>query len=164
MKLIFFRHGTASDKKSTYDDLQDFKRELVKEGIKETKLVEKKFRNLFRGVDVFYSSSYLRAIFTAELLHQKNIHSDFQILPSLDSAVSPKEFIQEINLLSPKKNYCFVGHEPHLSEAVSLLLKAADPIFNLDKSGFVVLEGDHFNNLKLLSMISPKLLNKKFLR
>jgi phosphohistidine phosphatase SixA len=161
MRLIFFRHGIAQDKLKNETELSDYKRELTKDGQKQTKKIEKHLHQIFKGVDVFLSSPYLRAVATAEILHAKNKGADFQIYNSLDSEVTPEELIRDIKSLSEKKTYCFIGHEPQLSHAVSQILGQKDSSLKLDKSGVIVLEGDSFSELQLVALISPQILIKK---
>jgi len=81
--------------------------------------------------DAIFSSPYLRARQTAEMVAQaykfksKKIHLTNNLLPP----ASIEKLLQEVHARFPKSiNVLCVGHEPHLSEMVSLLLESGKPL------------------------------------
>lgn len=156
MKLIFLRHGIAEDKKRSDSDMDDSLRELKKSGRAETKSIVKLFKELFHDVDVIYTSPMSRAVQTAEIIVRYFPKKNLEILETLDASISVDAFLNDIKRLDYKKTYCFVGHEPHLSTSIARLLNAKEEALLLEKSGFAVLEGDSFSDLKLSMLISPQ--------
>jgi phosphohistidine phosphatase SixA len=126
----------------------------VKEGKKEVKRVIKKNRVLFEDIDMIFSSPFLRALETAEILYKKYPSDSFELNSMLESGVSPETFVNSIDIKKDPK-ICFVGHEPHLSESVKLLLKSPELQLDLEKGGAVLLEGTTKDNLKLTQLIRP---------
>lgn len=157
MKLIFFRHGMAADKKSGQSDLDDARRELTREGVKETKVMVKTLKPLFKDLDVIFSSPMVRAVETAQIISKYFPKKKFEFLPSLDSSVASEAFVAEVAKLKADGSYCFVGHEPHLTTSICKLLKEQSSTIELDKSGIVVLEGRSLNDLKVILVLSPAL-------
>lgn len=153
MKLIFFRHGIAENKKLSDTDRDDFLRNLTKEGKSETEMVVKKCKRLLKDVDVIYSSPLSRAVETAEIIFKKHKKAKFEILSSLDSFATADDFLNDLENMETEKTYCFVGHEPNLTKYIAAVLNSAASNIALEKSGIVILEGDQ---LKITTVISPK--------
>lgn len=160
MKLIFFRHGIAVDKKkSGQTDLDDARRKLTREGVKETKTVVKTLKFLFKDLDIIFSSPMVRAVETAQIISKYFPKKKFELLPSLDSSVASEAFVSDVLTLKTEGSYCFVGHEPHLTTSISKILQEQSSTIELDKSGIVVLEGRSIHDLKVTLIISPLLLD-----
>lgn len=158
MKLIFLRHGIAEDKKKSDTDMDDSIRKLKKDGRSETKMMVKTFKDMFKEVDVVYTSPMARAAQTAEVILKYFPKKKFEIMETLDSSLAVEEFLREVKSLSYKQTYCFVGHEPHLSTAIARLMGAKDASIQLEKSGIAVLEGDSLSDLRLSMLVSPQTL------
>jgi phosphohistidine phosphatase len=158
VKFIFVRHGIAVDKKNGQSDLDDAVRELTREGIKETKIVVKTLKPLFKDIDVIYSSPMVRAVETAQIISKYFPKKKFELMPSLDPSIASEAFLADLSLINIEGSYCFVGHEPHLTTTISKLLKEQTSTIELDKSGIIVLEGKNLNHLKISLIISPALL------
>lgn len=156
MKLIFLRHGIAEDKKNSDSDMDDSLRELKKGGRSETKLMVKVFKDLFKEVDVVYTSPMARAAQTAEVILKYFPKKQFEIMETLDSSLAVEEFLKAIKSLKYNSTYCFVGHEPHLSTAISRLLGARENSVQLEKSGIAVLQGDSFSDLRISMLVAPQ--------
>jgi phosphohistidine phosphatase SixA len=154
MRLIFLRHGIAEDKGPEDTDLDDFKRVLLREGVKETKSIIKGLKKEFKNTAIVFSSPFLRAMETAELLHKKIPHAKLEMLMTLDPAHKVDEFLESISSLADG-TYCFVGHEPHLSKCLSSLIGREAKI-KLEKSGVAILEGKNLGDLALSLLVSPK--------
>ena len=158
MKLIFLRHGIAEDKKKSDTDIDDSRRELKKDGRSETKMIVKTFKDLFKEVDVVYTGPMARAAQTAEVILKYFPKKKFEIMDTLDSSLAVEDFLHEVKSLSYKHTYCFVGHEPHLSTAISRIVGAKDAAIQLEKSGVAVLEGESLSDLRLTMLVSPEIL------
>lgn len=156
MKLIFLRHGIAEDKKNSDTDMDDSLRELKKDGRSETKTMVKTFKDLFKEVDIVYTSPMTRAAQTAEVILKYFPKKQFEIMPTLDSSSAVEDFINEARKLDFKATYCFVGHEPHMSTSIARILGSKDDSIQLEKSGVAVLEGESFSTLKLSMLVAPQ--------
>lgn len=157
MKLIFFRHGIAADKKSNQSMLEDFRRELIHEGSAETLKMLNTYKEILKHVDTIFSSPLLRAVQTAEIISEYFPQIEFELLPSLDTLIDSETLIQIIKKFKPSGSYIFVGHEPQLSETISKILGLNINIIELKKSGFAILKGHSFSDLKLTFLASPDL-------
>ena len=94
--------------------------------------------------DAIFSSPYLRARQTAEIVSQvykiknKKIHITNNLLPP----ASIEELLREIFAMGggPIKTVLFIGHEPHLTEMISCLLKCSKPlVIDFKKGGLCCL-------------------------
>lgn len=157
MNLIFFRHAIASDKKNSHNFMDDFRREITKEGRKETKLMVKTWKPLFKNLNAIFTSPLVRAVQTAEIISKYHPESKLELLESLDSTAAIESFLESIRHLKGSETYCFVGHEPHLTLCVSALLKETQPNIDLKKSGIILLTGESMDRLKLAQVLSPEL-------
>jgi phosphohistidine phosphatase SixA len=126
MKLIFIRHAIAEGN-HLEDEQADFIRKLTKEGKKEFKQQVKTFKLECEHIDVIYSSALLRSVKTASILYKKFKSAEFELLPELDLLSVPQELVEFIQCLDTNKTYAFVGHEPHLSSAMSQLFEMEIP-------------------------------------
>lgn len=126
----------------------------MKEGRKELKRLLKKNRETFKDIDKIFSSPFLRALETAEILYAKYPSDQFELQSLLETNVRPVDFVNAITMKNDPK-VCFVGHEPHLTESVKILLKSPALSIELEKAGAIVLEGESLNNLKLTQILRP---------
>ncbi len=100
-------------------------------------------KSLGLNFDAVLSSPYLRAWQTAEIVAQvykfknKKIHLTDNLLPP----ASIEELLKEVRARFPRSgNVLLVGHEPHLSEMVSRLLKSDKPlVIDFKKGGLCCL-------------------------
>lgn len=156
MRLIFLRHATAVPKSPDQNELDDFRRNLTRGGFRELKHLFRKNKDLFKGIDVIYTSPLVRAMATAETLYRKWPSQNFEILSSLDSSDDPFNFLNELEHYSRGyKVVCFVGHEPHLTSCAKIILGCRDLNIDLAKGGALVLEGERLSDLTLTGLISP---------
>ena len=101
--------------------------------------------------DTIVSSPYLRARQTAEIVAKiykiktNEIHLTNTMLPP----ASIKKLLGEVTALFPgSQNILFVGHEPHLTELVSSLLKSKNALpINFKKGGLCSLTRTHGNTV-----------------
>lgn len=150
-ELYFLRHGPAGQHGDPrYKD--DSLRPLTSQGRQKMRYAALGMKNMGLTFDVILSSPYARARQTAEItaqafkLKKTTIHYTENLLPP----ASIEELLKEIFLigdsalliktknraLSPIKNVLLVGHEPHLTEMISSLLKSDRPLMiDLKKGG-----------------------------
>jgi phosphohistidine phosphatase len=145
MELYFLRHAIAGQHGDPrYKD--DSLRPLTDEGKQKMRRAALGIKALDLGIDVILSSPYLRARQTAEIVadtckpHEKKIHLTKNLLPP----ASIQDLLGEIHDRFPGSgNIMAVGHEPHLSELVSDLLKSGRPLaIDFKKGGLCSLSVD----------------------
>lgn len=161
MKLIFLRHGIAEAKTENQSDMDDFCRKLTHEGIVQTKDMAQHLRYLFKDLNIIFTSPLVRAVQTAQVLYRDYSHADFEFLPELDKLSDPQNFLNVVRNFDSRRKYCFVGHEPHLTGVIELILSGQNEArVTLTKSGVAVLEGKSFADLKLTALFSPRAVMK----
>ena len=142
MNLYMLRHGVAVDRdpKSFPNDAL---RPLTLKGEDRVRLVAEAMRALELDFDVILSSPFLRARQTAELvaveLASRRI---LQINEALVPTGDPRVLLRHITRMKPApENVLLVGHEPYLSELVSVLISGSpDAAIDLKKNGLARLE------------------------
>jgi phosphohistidine phosphatase len=145
MELYFLRHAIAAERNDLkYKD--DSLRPLTAQGRKKMYRAARGMQSLGLKYDAILSSPYLRAKQTAEIvvhtykLKDKRLHFTDNLLPP----TSIEKLIKEVQALFPNsKNVLLVGHEPHLTEMISSLLKSNKPLdIDLKKGGLCHLSID----------------------
>ena len=161
MKLIFLRHGIAEDKEKHPSLMGDFRRRLTEEGVKEVKEMVHSCHFIFRKIDTIFTSPLSRAIQTANVVYSENHKSHYEILTTLDPLSGPEAFVQSLRDLDKNSTYCFVGHEPLLSQSINLLMHCkAETRIELEKGGVAVLSGATLEELHLTTLLSPRMVLK----
>ena len=136
MELYFLRHAIAVERgHPPYKD--DAKRPLTAQGAQKMYRVARGMRTLGLSFDAILCSPYARARETAQIvtrafaLKKTEIHFTRNLAPDAPLA----KLCQEIRAHFPKcKNILLVGHQPHLTQLMSYLLKSKNPIpINLKK-------------------------------
>lgn len=134
MELYFIRHAIAVNRTDP-NVTSDEERWLTDSGIKKMKQAAKGLTRLVPIFDLVYTSPYLRARQTAEIVA---------------NAFSPHPKIEETPLLAPGAQFsaietltrrvpldarlAFVGHEPDISELISVLISGTpEPAFEMKK-------------------------------
>jgi phosphohistidine phosphatase len=130
MELYFLRHAIAAERggpKYTDDGL----RPLTAQGREKMHHASLGMLALGLKFDTFLTSPFLRARQTAEIvaraykMKNKKIHITNNLLPP----ASIEELLREIQNHFPKsKNILLIGHEPHLTQMISCLLKCSNPL------------------------------------
>ena len=138
MRLIFIRHGEAGEKLEDSD--LDFYRELTRKGQKKIQKTFKQFTKERIEVDVIFTSPLSRALQTAELFWKFNKKADLELTNDLIPESEPQDLARCIAFLPRGGTYVFVGHEPHLSEAVASLLAIPPNQISLKKGEILILE------------------------
>jgi len=135
MRLYLVRHGIATNRADPHCP-SDPKRPLTPEGIKKTRAAMLGLRALGVQPDEMLTSSYLRAVQTAEIAAEvlgfpatKIRRSD-----SLVPGTGPSQLVRELERLSPEQVVCF-GHAPHLDLVIAHFLGQRTPVTALRKGG-----------------------------
>lgn len=128
------RHGIAEE---VSDTGRDRDRVLTDEGIKKTLEGGKALRKLGIGFDVIFSSPYARAWQTAEgVAEELGCKQLLQGLDALGAESSAAAALDQIKVEVRKfASVLIVGHEPILSELISLLLSGASGLSIAMKKG-----------------------------
>jgi len=123
MDLFILRHGLAADRGS-FDAKSDAERQLTEEGRRRTKSAAEAMKALEIEFDRVFSSPFLRATQTAEIVARGlNSRLKVEACPPLASPGDSRALIALIGKLKPQPaSLLLVGHEPHLSELISLLI------------------------------------------
>jgi phosphohistidine phosphatase len=135
MELFVLRHAIAEDRDlEKYPD--DSERPLTSRGAKRMRRIAEGMTSLGLEFDAILSSSYTRAKHTAEILAEVfGADSKLKFIKPLETGDN-KKLIDEINALRNAEGILLVGHEPHLSQFISLLLVGDSHLrLNLKKGG-----------------------------
>jgi len=143
MNLYIIRHAIAADAEtSEYES--DSERPLTDKGRKKMRQIAKGLRNLGVEFDLILSSPFVRARETAEILAdvfkmKKKIDFSDNLIPM----GNPELLITEMNEKYPVESIAVVGHEPHLSSLVSMLVAENGKLdVTLKKGGVCYLSAD----------------------
>ena len=142
MNLFLLRHGVAV-KRGDLDFANDELRPLTAGGRRQLRQTGAALRKLGPKFDLILSSPLVRARQTAEIAAADlRLKKRLSFADELKPGAPAKRLIQKINRLKPAvKNLLLVGHEPDLSELISLLVTGG-PGLQLDfkKGGLAKLE------------------------
>ncbi len=136
MDLYFLRHAKAYERSPKFRP--DSIRPLTSEGEDQIRQVARGIKELGIEFELILSSTYVRAAKTAEIFHRVVKQGKLQLTDSLISEAESAAVIEEINEKYSKcKSIVLVGHEPHMSTLMSILL-CGRPDMRIDfkKSGF----------------------------
>jgi phosphohistidine phosphatase len=123
MELYILRHGLAADKNDPrYPNDED--RPLTQDGHKKTLRIARRMKELGFRFDLILSSPLARARQTAEITASVlGSRSKLKFSPHLAPDGTKKGLIQELSRKKPTpKRVLLVGHEPYLTELISVLL------------------------------------------
>jgi phosphohistidine phosphatase len=161
MELYILRHGIAVDR-GTPGYKKDGDRPLTPEGEEKMREIAEAILGMDLKFDLILSSPYVRAEQTAHIvageLDEEVNFSDF-----LKPGGNSLELIAEINDEKPQR-ILLVGHEPDLSQFVSVLVTGgSDALIDLKKGGLCKLTTDKlvFGRCATLNwLLTPKQLRK----
>jgi phosphohistidine phosphatase len=117
MIIYVLRHGHAVDAAR----FEDSERPLSEFGRRQAAAVGLYLAGLQVGIDQIYCSPMLRAQQTVEAIRQEFDQVPVQITELLLSSGNPHDVVRELQQY-PAASVLLVGHEPHLSRTISLLL------------------------------------------
>jgi phosphohistidine phosphatase len=157
MIVYFLRHASAGQHRS--DPVKDEKRPLDKEGIEQCGLIGRALASMDAHVDAVISSPLKRATQTASLVGNEIA---FEGKLALDKALRPGETFEQFRELLRKHSKAdaimVVGHNPNLSEFLSLLVskRGSDVVVDLKKGAVARVEADN-KSATLLWCLTPRL-------
>jgi phosphohistidine phosphatase len=123
MLLYFLRHGDAIQKAS----LDDSERPLSELGRKQATVVGEFLRTMEVTIDVVVSSRLVRAVETAEIVRKGLDVRKSEATEYLVPGTRKKPLLDLLNSMKVS-SIILVGHEPHLSQTISLLLSEEESL------------------------------------
>jgi phosphohistidine phosphatase len=142
MNLFLLRHGLAVERGMAVFE-NDASRPLTSKGKRQLGKVAKAMRAIKLEFDLVWSSPLVRACQTAEIVAKElNIKRRLVLVAELSPRGSADRLIQKLRGLKKlPENVLLVGHEPDLSELISLLVTGETSAgFALKKAGLAKLE------------------------
>jgi phosphohistidine phosphatase len=140
MRVVLFRHGPAghADSERWPDDSL---RPLTSRGIERTRFAARGIAHLEPSLSVVFSSPFLRALATAQLLADTLGEPQFETLEALGAGGPSRPVLAALEKLQPDLVVALVGHEPDLGILAARLIGASSPLA-LKKSGACCIEFD----------------------
>lgn len=117
MLLYFLRHGDASSS----PQINDSDRPLTEVGIHQATLVGTFLQQIEMKVDIILSSPLARAQQTASIIQEKIKTEQFKVCDYLLNGSDQHQLFEHLDSFKVS-SILLVGHEPHLSETISLLI------------------------------------------
>ena len=161
MEIYILRHGIAVER-GTPGYKRDGDRPLTQEGVEKMRKIAKAMREMGLQFDVIFSSPYVRAKATADIVAE-TLGENVTLTDSLLPEANPPELIDEINDEKPQR-VLLVGHEPDLSALISTLIcgkRSAD--IELKKGGIAKLTAETLTYGKCATLnwlLTPKQLRQ----
>ena len=147
MEIYILRHGIAVER-GTPGYKKDNERPLTKEGEEKMHQIADAMLAMGLKFDLILSSPYVRARQTAEIIAEAlRTRTKIEFSETLTPSGNARKLIERLNHINPDyQNVLLVGHEPHLSEFISLLVSGKASFGVIMKKG----------GLCKLSAASPK--------
>ena len=123
MTIYILRHGIAVER-GTAGYKRDADRPLTPKGERRLWQITEAMERMELSFDLILSSPYLRARQTAEIVAEAfKPEKRLELCDELAADAEPKDAIRFLRALDPApENVLLVGHEPYLSQLVSLLV------------------------------------------
>jgi len=136
MNLFILRHGLAVEP-GTAGYAKDSERPLTSKGERKLWKIAEAIESLEISPDWILSSPYVRARQTAEIIAEAlGLRKKIELSETLAPAGSVKKLIELLNHREPPPdNVLLVGHEPYLSELISLLVSGDTGLSVVMKKG-----------------------------
>jgi len=136
MEFYFLRHAIAVDRDNSMFE-RDSERPLSKDGIRKMQRIARAMHSLELSFDLIYSSPYRRARETAEIVARElGLRSSLRFTPSLQTSADPKHLVKHLQEQKRgAQSILLVGHEPSLSNVISLLLSGEENLMITLKKG-----------------------------
>jgi phosphohistidine phosphatase len=138
MNLYILRHGLAVDAGAVGIE-KDSERPLTPKGERKLWRIAQALEELEISFDWILSSPYVRARRTAEILAEaQHSRKKVELTDHLTPGGSVKKLVELINRREPApEDVLLVGHEPYLSDLISLLLSGSSQVaVVMKKAGF----------------------------
>jgi phosphohistidine phosphatase len=162
MDIFILRHGDANT--ITKKSLDDSKRSLSENGIKEIENVSGLFSKFEIRLDYIYSSPLKRAKQSAEIISRDQKKAKFVTLDQLKPEGSVEEICKVLSKQKEEASVLVVGHVPILADLANNIISSSDqPHLSLKTGGLIriktlALEPQLRGGLEWL--LSPKLIRK----
>jgi phosphohistidine phosphatase len=155
MNLYLIRHGKAE---LNSESGRDFDRPLTSKGKRKIEEISLRLSNLKIKIDKIYSSPYLRAKQTAEIIKHHILNEcELEIINILSPGCTAQLLLE--NLKIQHENIALVGHEPDMSRMLSDLCGTVNVQFKKGGIAKIVFEGKPQIGTGILEfLITPKLL------
>ena len=159
MKLIFIPHAHAEGKHLANTD-EYFIRELTEKGIKRFRANFPTLQKALPSPDVIFTSPLYRSVQTAEIASEFWNDADLEMISDLHLLDDPRHLVEYISFLPMEGTYAFIGHEPHMSSVIGLLLglHPEHSFMIFKKGGVCVIEGGMWEGLEMKLLLSPQAL------
>jgi phosphohistidine phosphatase len=161
MNLYILRHGIAVELNAR-SLRRDAERSLTAKGKKRLRQIAGAMKAMDLSFDLIFSSPYLRARQTAEIVaetfkRQKKLAVSSELAPG----GNPKALIEQLNKMKPHpKSVLLVGHEPYLSQFIGLLAAGnTNAAIDFKKGGLCKLEVEslHYSRCATLAwLVTPR--------
>lgn len=157
--IYIVRHAIAAERGEKYPD--DSKRPLTKDGMARMRQAVEGFRALDPGIDLVFTSPFVRARETADILASGLSPSpDVKVLDMLTPGHKPADVAAQITGHGGRRVIALVGHEPDLGTLASWLIGAHEPLV-FKKGGIARIDVPSFppgSNGQLVWSAPPKML------
>jgi phosphohistidine phosphatase len=152
MELYLLRHGLAVERTV---GLKDRERTLTPKGRKKTAALAARLKALKISFDLILASPFVRARETAEMVAAKTKPKGALALSGhLMPGGNLKLVLKELQDNAGKKSVLLVGHEPDLSQLVSLLVTGKAGLkLDLKKGGLCKLDIEDFSSLPCATLL-----------
>jgi phosphohistidine phosphatase len=144
MNLYILRHGLAVDP-GTPGYPKDSERPLIPKGESKLRKIAKAMQELGISLDLIISSPYVRARQTADIVAKAyGARGSLELSEELTPGGSPRQLIESLAHRKPEpREVLLVGHEPYLSELISLLISGDTSLsITMKKGGLCRLTAD----------------------
>lgn len=122
MRLYLIRHAEAVPH-GTPGYAQDEQRPLTKQGQQQAADVARGLKRLEAPIQVIVTSPYVRAVETAQIVRRTfDERVPLKEMPEMRAEAEPKATSSALKALATAGHVALVGHEPHLSAWLSLLV------------------------------------------
>jgi phosphohistidine phosphatase len=161
MNLYLLRHGLAVEPGAP-DYPKDSDRPLTPKGERKLGKIAEAMESLELSFDWILSSPYVRARQTAEIVAEAfALSKKLEMTETLTPAGSTKKLIEMIRHRHPEpENVLLVGHEPFLSQLISLLVSGNNELaVTMKKGGLCMLSAEMVEHGRCASfewLLTPK--------
>jgi phosphohistidine phosphatase len=161
MNIFILRHGIAVER-GTAGFEKDADRPLTRKGERQLQKSATVMKKMKLHFDLILSSPYERAKRTAEIVAEElKLKKRLKFTDALKYENGPAAVLSQVARLKPApKNLLLVGHEPYLSQLISLLISGDENVaMDFKKGGLCKLEADGLRTGKcaqLAWLLTPK--------
>ena len=161
MNIFILRHGIAVER-DEWNSKNDAERPLTAEGKKQLRKTCRALGKMELDFNLIISSPFMRAKQTAEIVADKlKLKKMLKFSDELQPSGSVKNLFRQLDDLKPApENILLVGHEPYLSELISLLISGVETVaIDFKKGGLCKLEVEKLRTGKcaaLAWLLTPK--------